>query len=72
MNQELLVKVSRWVFYGAIGVLAVAVFFVFFGERGDRDMTRKNMLWKTLGTEEGISSRMGVGSGGGMDGSRCV
>lgn len=55
--------------YGAIGVLAVAVFFVFFGERGDRDMTRKNMLWKTSGTEEGISSRMGVGSGGGMDGS---
>lgn len=59
MDQEILVKMTRWVFYGAVGVLAIAVFFVFFGERGDRDMTRtKNMLRNTLGMEEGISSRV--------------
>jgi hypothetical protein len=59
MNQELLVKISKWVLYASAGVLAVAVFFVFFGERGDRDMVRKYKNQSTLGTDEGISSRMG-------------
>lgn len=59
MNQELLVKISKWVLYASAGVLAVAVFFVFFGERGERDMMRKYKNQSTLGTDEGISSRMG-------------
>lgn len=72
MNQELLVKMTRWILYGAIGVLVVAVFFVFFGERDGRDMMKKYKNQSTLGTDEGISSRMGgwadadsVGQGGG-------
>lgn len=65
MNQEFFVKITQWVFYGAVGVLAIAVFFVFFGERGDRDMMPKKM-WNTLGTEEGISSQAGDVMGKGM------
>lgn len=59
MNQELLVKMTRWVFYGAVGVFAIAVFFVFFGDRGDRDMARtKNIFRNTIGKEKSVSSQM--------------
>ncbi len=70
MNQELFAKMTKWVLYAAIGVLVVAVFFSFFGDRkGDRETMKKNKPWATLGTDEGISSRAGIGAGGGMDGS---
>lgn len=70
MNQEFFAKVTKWILYAAIGVLVVAVFFSFFGDRkGDREVMKKNKSWATLGTEEGMSSRVGIGAGGGMDGS---
>lgn len=50
MNQEFFVKITRWILYSAVGVLVVAVFFVFFGERkmpgrlmGADDMRERGM-----------------------------
>jgi hypothetical protein len=58
MNQDFFVKLTKWVLYAAIGVLAVAVFFVFFGERSDRGDAKK-YVEDAIGTEGGVSSRSG-------------
>lgn len=71
MNQELLVKMTKWVLYASVGVLVVAMFFVFFGDYAGRKNAGKDKDWATLGISEGTSLQMegwANDSAGGGDG----
>ncbi len=50
MNLEFFVKTTRWILYGAIGVLLVSVFFVFFGSGGSRGAIGKSGGVSTAGS----------------------
>lgn len=77
MNQELFVKLARWVLYASIGTLIVAIFFTFFArENGRGAMYRQDAgLKSNVGNEvplwQSMERMMGEGDGysSGIDGS---